>query len=176
MGVYSRIVMGAEAGLMAGAGVVFLFLIQDALHLTPLATPEALAAGLFGPGGYRYDTDLLARAAGIATTATSLLGYTLLHFLTFAAVGVLAAFTLAGASWLGSLVQGGLFGATVCTGVFYGCRWLMETPVRLESVGPASVVVANLVAGVILGGALYIARHVDEQAEAPAISRRPGPD
>ena len=166
MGFYQRFATGAEAGLMAGAGVILLFLFQDALHLEPLATPSALATGFFGPAGYRYDTDVLARAAGMAAMGARLVSYTLLHFLTFAAVGVVAGFALRGSSWLGSLLGGALFGATFCTGVFYAARWIMDAPVHLDAVGFPGIVVANVVAGVILGGGLYVARASDGEPEA----------
>lgn len=165
MGFYQRVAAGAEAGLMAAAGVVLLFLFQDVVRLEPLATPEALASGLFGPGGYQYDMDLLARTAGVAAMGARLLSYTLLHFLAFAAVGVVAAFVLAGTSWLGSLAGGGLFGVTICTGVFYASHWVMDAPVHLNAIGVPSVLVANAVAGVILGGGLCIARRPDPEGE-----------
>lgn len=160
---HQRVAAGVEAGLMAAAGVVLLFFFQDAVRLEPLATPEALATGLFGPGGYQYDTGLLASAAGAVGMGARLLSYTLLHFLAFAVVGVVAAFALVGTSWLGSLVGGALFGGTVCTAVFYASHWVMDAPVHLEAVGLPSVLVANVVAGVILGGGLFIARKPDPE-------------
>lgn len=168
MSFYQRVAAGAEAGFMAGAGVVLLFLFQDSVQLEPLATPNALATGLFGPGGYRYDTDLVARVAGMVGMGARLMSYTLLHFLAFAAVGVVAAFALRGSSWLGSLLGGALFGGTLCTAVFYGSRWVMDAPVHLDAVGFPGIVLANVVAGVILGGSLYVVRASDPAAETAA--------
>lgn len=161
MKIYQRFALGAEAGALAGAGVILLFLFQDALSLEPLATPSALAMGLLDAGEYGFDADLLGRILGGAVLGIRLLAYTFLHFLAFAAVGVAGAFVLRGGSWLGSLVGGGLFGVTMCTAVFYGSRWAVDAPVHLEAVGPASIMVANTVAGVIMGAGLYLGRKAD---------------
>lgn len=155
---YQRAALGAEAGLLAGAGVVLLFLVQDVFHLAPLSTPEALSSGLFGPEGYQYDTGLLAQASGLVGYGIRLVAYTLLHFLAFAVLGIGAAFVLSGTSWLGALTGGALYGVTACSAVFYGSRLVMDTPVLMESVGIPSILVANTVAGVILGGGLYLGR------------------
>ena len=156
MGLYRRALLGAEAGLLAGASVIALFLVQDAFQLAPLATPNALASGFLGPSGYTYDTGLLATATGVIGWGVLLLAYTLTHFVTFAGVGVAAAFLFRGLSWGKALLGGALYGATVCTGVFYGGRYLLDAPVQLAEVGTPSIVVANLVAGVVLGGGLYL--------------------
>jgi hypothetical protein len=66
-------------------------------------------------------------------------------------------------------VGGGIFGVTLCTAVFYGSRWAVAAPVHLEAVGPASILVANTVAGVIMGAGLYLGRNLDtpEEADVP---------
>lgn len=156
MRLYRRALLGAEAGLLAGASVIALFFIQDAFHLAPLSTPNALASGFVGPAGTTVDTGLLATATGFIGWGLLLVAYTLTHFVTFAGVGVVAAFLFRGLTWGKALVGGALYGATVCTGVFYGGRYLLDAPVHLVEVGVPSVVVANLVAGVVLGGGLFL--------------------
>lgn len=158
MKLYQRIALGAEAGALAGAGVILLFLFQDTLRLEPLATPNALALGLVGPEGVPLDTELVGRAVGVTVLGVRLLAYTFLHFLVFALVGVASVFLIPGGSWLRSLASGGVVGVTLCTAVFYGSRWIGDAPVHLDAVGPASVLVANAVAGVILGAGLYLGR------------------
>lgn len=161
MKIYQRCIQGAEAGLLAGGGVALLFLFLDVVHLSPLATPNALAAGLFHPVGYEYDAGLMTRITAWVGTGFHLLTYTLLHFATFAALGVLAAFALGRTGWLGSLVGGGVFGLTACTGVFYLSRQVMDTPVVVESFGVSGLLLANGLAGVILGAGVYLGRSPD---------------
>ena len=167
MSLYRRATHGAEAGLLAGGAVVALFLFQDAVRLAPLATPSALTQGFFGPGGVAFDTALLAQAAAMVGTGMSLLAYTVLHFLTFALVGVSAAFVLGGGAWWGAVAGGALYGVTVCTGAFYGARYLLHAPIHFDQIGLPTVLVANLVAGVVMGGGLYLVRgDGEEDAEA----------
>ena len=166
MKVYDRCAQGAEAGVIAGAAVALLFLFLDFVHLTPLATPEALSAGLFTPSGYAYDTGLVAQAASMVGTGFHLLTYTVLHIGTFAVLGVAAAFVLGNAGWAGSLVGGMFFGLTVCTGVFWLSRDLLSTPVVMESVTLPSLLVANTIAGAILGAGIYLARMPDPDGDS----------
>lgn len=158
MKIYRRCAYGAEAGLLAGAGVALLFLLQDVVTLAPFSTPEALANNLFGTGAVQENMGLLATAAGVAAMGTRLLAYTVTHFVTFALLGVAAAFVLRTGSWASSLAGGALYGLTVFTGVLYAGRLLMDAPVVVESVGIPAVLVANATAGVILGGGLFLVR------------------
>ncbi len=168
MKVYDRCAQGAEAGVLAGAGVAVLFLFLDVVHLTPLATPEALSAGFFTPSGYAYDTGLMAQAASLVATGLHLLTYTVLHFGTFAVLGVAASFLLRNAGWAGSLVGGMLFGLTVCTGVFWLSRDLVNTPVVMEAITVPSLLVANTIAGAILGAGIYLGRMPNPEEEGQA--------
>lgn len=154
---YHRIAVGAEAGALSGASVVLLFFLQDAVRLDPLATPQALSMGLFGVDAIRYDAGIVSQVAAWSITGVGLLAYTVLHFLAFAGVGIVGSFLLRAGSWWSSLAGGAVFGATFCTAVFYGSRWVMTTPVQLASVGFPSVLLANVVAGVVLGGGLFVA-------------------
>ena len=167
MKAYSRCGLGAEAGLLAGGGVALLFLFLDVLHLAPLATPNALAAGLFHPAGYEYDTGLMTRLATWVGTGFHLATYTVLHFATFAALGVVAALLLGSLGWVGSLVGGLAFGLTACTGVFLLSRSVLDTPVVMESMSFPALLLANGVAGVLLGVGVYLGRQPeDEEAVA----------
>ncbi|MEJ2539657.1 MAG: hypothetical protein P8188_06765 [Gemmatimonadota bacterium] len=163
MKVYQRCAQGAEAGVIAGAGVALAFLLLDVVHLTPLATPSALASGLFHPVGYEYDTGLVARAASWVGTGFHMLSYTVLHFATFAALGVVAAFLLARTRWLGSLLGGIAFGVTGFTGVFFLSREFLDTPVVMAAITLPTLLLANGMAGAILGAGVYLARMPDAE-------------
>jgi hypothetical protein len=168
MKIYKRCAYGAEAGLLAGGGVALLFLFLDVVHLTPLATPSALAGGLFHPAGYEMDTGLMARIASWVGTGFHLLTYTVLHFATFALLGVVASLLLGNLGGGGSLLGGTVFGLTACTGVFYWSRSLLDTPVVMESIGFPSLVVANGLAGVLLGVGVYLGRQPEPEAPTRA--------
>lgn len=161
MKLYERCANGAEAGLLAGGGVALLFLFFDVVHLTPLATPSALAGGVLHPAVHEVDAGLMARVASWVGTGFHLLTYTVLHFGTFALLGVAASFLLGNLGWAGSLFGGTLFGLTACTGVYTLGRSLLDTPVVTEVIALPSLLVANGLAGVLLGVGVYVGRQPD---------------
>jgi hypothetical protein len=164
---YKRAALGAEAGLLAGIGVILLFLVQDSFALAPLSTPEALAGSLFGPRAIPLEDGVLATAASAAVFGAHLISYTLLHFLTFALLGVGAAFVVGGTSWKLSLGAGALYGLTACSAVFYGSRLALDSPVVLDAVGVPSILVANTVAGIIMAGGLTLVRNPGAEETRP---------
>lgn len=158
MSILKRVTAGAEAGLLAGAGVALFFLIQGAVHLQPLATPLSLASGLLGPETADPGGGTLARVAAGAALGATLLIYTALHFLTFAAVGVGGAFLLDASSFWVSLGKGVAYGSVLCTGLLYGSRWMTDAPVAIDAVGLPTVLLVNAMAGAILGLGLHLAQ------------------
>jgi len=158
MSILKRVTAGAEAGLLAGAGVALFLLIQGTIHLQPLATPLSLASGLLGPETADPGGGMLARVAAGAALGVTLLIYTTLHFLTFAAVGVGGAFLLDASSFWVSLWKGVAYGSVLCTGLLYGSRWVTDAPVALDTLGLPSVFLVNAMAGAILGLGLHLAQ------------------
>lgn len=148
-----RVAVGAKAGLLAGVGVAVLFLIEDAVRLRPLSTPAALASGLLDGGAAG---GLIERLASGGALAAWIMAYTLLHLLVFAGVGVIAAFALEVRSFWRALLGGAVYGSVVCTGFLYGARWIVESPIALDALGVPSVLLANAMAGAILGLALHL--------------------
>ncbi|HKJ03427.1 MAG TPA: hypothetical protein VJ997_13260 [Longimicrobiales bacterium] len=158
MRVLQRAAAGAEAGLLAGAGVAVFFLVQDAVQLQPLSTPLALASGFPGAGSTDLDTGLIARVAAFGALGVRLLAYTALHFLAFAAVGLTAAFLLRTSSFWATLWGGVAYASVACTGLFYGGRWIADMPLTPDALGVPTVVLANAMAGVLLGVGLHLAQ------------------
>jgi len=151
-----RVKTGAEAGLLAGAAVALFFFVLDLLAIHPFSTPTALAARWFGPGGYEIDVSMLARASAFIGSAFKLAVYTVSHFLAFAALGALAGGVADWSRGLGSsLGTGALFGLTVCSAVFYGGNLLFGGAVLSQLPGLPSVLAANLVAGLVIGGMMH---------------------
>lgn len=167
MRLYQRVIQGAEAGLLAGLGVVLVFLVGDVLRLSPMETPAVLAAEIFGIRLSGAESGLIAATLEMAVTGFRLLAYTVLHFCAFALVGVAGAFVLSTGSLGVSVLAGALYGGTVCSAIFYGCRWIaQEAPVVLEGVAAPSVILANCLAGAIIGSALHLIRRPVTSAEA----------
>lgn len=148
-----RVATGMKAGLLAGIGVAVFFLIEDAFRLRPLSTPAALASGLLDGGAVG---GLIARLAAGGALAGWIITYTLLHLIVFACVGAAAAFVLEAGSFWKALFGGAVYGSVVCTGFLYGAQWTVETPIALDALGLPSVLLANAMAGTILGLVLHL--------------------
>jgi len=153
MSILRRVAAGMKAGLLAGIGVAFLFLVEDAFRLRPLATPAVLASGLLEGGAAGA---LIERLAAGGALAGWIVTYTLLHLVVFAGVGAAAAFILEVESFWKALLGGAVYGSVVCTAFLYGAQWIVETPIALDALGLPSVLLANAMAGTILGLALHL--------------------
>ena len=90
MGKYDRAVRGAEAGAIAAGGVALSFFVLDLIRFQPVGTPGALSGAVFGPGGLEWDLTTMSGFLAGLVTAYKITTFTLLHFLTFALVGVFA--------------------------------------------------------------------------------------
>jgi hypothetical protein len=169
---FHRAAIGAVAGLVAGIAVAIFFLIEGAVHLRPFAVPVALASGLLGWGGAggtaaaQVANTAAAHVAGTAPPSGESLGvlgvevlvYTVIHLLTFAAVGAGAGFLLGFRSFWRSILGGVVYGSIVCTGLLYASGSIAATPVSLHDLGLPSVLLADAMAGAILGLGLHLAR------------------
>lgn len=142
---------GAGAGFMAGLSVIVLFFVYDAVTLSPLATPMEFSRVLFGVGGPGLGVSDAGgtRLTAVATALFRLLAYTGFHLLVFSALGVLAAKLFARYGIRANLLNGMIFGITVCTLVLFAAFLLVWPPVTTP--GLVGVLVANAVAGAILG-------------------------
>ncbi|MGH7539720.1 MAG: hypothetical protein ACRELC_01855, partial [Gemmatimonadota bacterium] len=128
------LVHGVVGGLLAGALAAVWFLVVDLSAGEPLRTPSALGSALFG-----------------AQDATRLGGpvalYTVLHFATFAALGLATALFLRSTGLTPGWMLGVVFGIVVLNGVHY--VGLLVADQALLGVLPwPHVVGANLAAGV----------------------------
>ncbi|HKI95239.1 MAG TPA: hypothetical protein VJ992_08115 [Gemmatimonadales bacterium] len=156
---------GAAGGLVAAVVVAALFLVDGAIHLHPLAVPEALASGLLGGGNGA--SGAISQAGSFAVVTVEVTAYTVVHLLTFAAVGATAAFVIDISSFWKGLLGSVAYVGIACTGLLYFVRWMVDTPVALDVLGLPRVIAANAVAGAIIGTALYLGEHGDAD-EVPA--------
>lgn len=160
-----RAAAGAEAGVLAGAGVAVFFLVGDAVQLHLFSTPLALASQLFGPLAADPAGSTLDRVLAFSTLGVRLFEFTALHFLTFVAVGAVAAFVLDVGSFWRSLWGGVAYACVVCTGLLYASGWVVDSPVAVRALGLPSVLLANAMAGAIIGVGLHLVRSEIELEE-----------
>lgn len=138
---------GAIGGLIAGAVIAVQFLVIDLLAGDPFATPMALAGAFFG-------------SAASTASFGLVVGYSLLHFGVFAALGAATAVGLDAFGMEPRLRYGLVFGMGVLNAIHYGALLASQT---LQVLAAVHVLVANLLGGM----ALMIYLHRAERVEAP---------
>jgi hypothetical protein len=144
---------GGLAGLLAGAGLMVVFLAFDVLSFTPLATPAFLSSALPGGG------DAGGEAVTELTSARIVL-FSVLHLATFTLIGVVFARFFRFTALRKTLVVGALFGLIVCTAVFGAGLQVTGTQMSAEPGWPA-LLAGNLVAGLVMVVVLRRALGVD---------------
>jgi len=166
MRLMQRLSRGAEAGLIAGGAVALVFFVSDLVHLTPLATPAALANALMADPPASADLPMAAGVMGGVVLAAGLLVYSTFHFAAFAMLGMVAAFILPGRSWTHMLGGGALYGVVACTAVFFGTRLVVGSPFTVDNLSFSTLVLTNAAAGLAIGLVLYVHEAADRQVEA----------
>lgn len=165
MNAYQRVVHGAEAGAIAAGTVEISFFVLDLVRLEPLATPGVLSGASMGPGGGALDLGNLSGVLGGLWGTYQILTLTFVHFLAFAAVGVIAALLF---DWSR---PGGLprfaFVALLCTLAFFATAVVSSSMVALEAVGAGWVVGINLLGAAALVAGLRFVSTTSEQEGAP---------
>ena len=166
MNKFGRVIRGAEAGAVAAVGVALSFFVLDLIRVQPLAMPGALSGAVFGPAGLEWDlTSFSGLVAGLST-AFRIATFTLLHFLTFALVGILASFLF---DWKhGASLKALLAVAVLCTAAFSATVAGSGSVVALESLGPVTVAGVNLFAALLLVGYLHLAAMPEPEDVPPA--------
>lgn len=136
----SIVTRGLIGGAVAATVLVIWFLVIDGLNGQPLRTPAFLASVLMG---------------GESTAATFLrIGFfTVLHYAAFMAVGVVACWILDRFPTVPGTLVGAILGFLLFDLLFYGGVWATGTDV-VGYLGWAEVLTGNVVAGVLMVGAL----------------------
>jgi hypothetical protein len=159
-----RLEAGVVAGLFAGVAVATLFLMDGAVHLHPLSVPISLASSLLNDGS--MPTGPFGQAGAFVLLGIELVAYTVIHLLAFATVGATAALFVDATSFSKSLWGGVAYGSVTCTGLLYAVRWIADTPVALDVLGLRAVLLANAVAGAIIGVVLYLSEKGNAEVAA----------
>lgn len=124
---------GVIGGLLAGAILALLFYFYDLGQGTPLRTPAFLFGALTGRDGVEP-------AFGVVAA------YTLIHFLAWAALGVLAAALVVWADLPRNPLIGAAYGLFVCSLLFYGGLVVTGAEVLRAPAWPA-IFFGNAIAG-----------------------------
>ncbi|MEO7157532.1 MAG: hypothetical protein ABI039_08230 [Vicinamibacterales bacterium] len=154
-----RVEAGAIGGLIGAVAVALFFFVQGATHLHPLAVPSALTSAWVG--GVSGSSAAAARVGSDAVNILQVLVYTVLHLVAFAVVGMSAAFALDGSRFWRSVWGGAAYVGGACTALLYIVSWITDTPLAPQVLGLGRVLFANMLAGAIIGVALYMVEHGD---------------
>ena len=139
---------GAVGGLIAGAVVMTWFFVMDVVAGQPLATPTLLASALL-------DRQVVHATFGLV------MGYTVLHYGIFVALGAAAAVALRLVGVTPGLRHGLVFGVGVLNAVHYGA--LLVTDGQMLTALPAGhVLLANALGGMGLAAYLHYAMGAGE--------------
>lgn len=128
---------GLAAGLLAGFVLAVLFLVYDLGQGAPLRTPTFLWGAILQRGE-------------LEATVGVVIGFTIVHFVVWAALGVLACLLIAWAGLPRNLLIGAAYGLFTCSLVFY--LGLIRAPVDqvLSAPGWPAVFFGNALAGVVM--------------------------
>ena len=128
---------GLVAGLLAGFVLAVLFYFYDLGQGSPLRTPAFLWGAIIN-------------SAEVAPTTGVIVGYTILHFAAWGALGVFAAILIHWAGLPRNILIGAAYGLFACSFVFY--LGLIRAPDQLVLSAPGwpAVFFGNTLAGVIM--------------------------
>ncbi len=166
MDIFGRAIRGAEAGAIAAAGVALSFFVLDLIQFQPLGTPGALSGSVFGPAGMEWDLTTMSGLLAGLTTAYRIATFTVVHFLSFALVGVLASFLF---DWKhGAGLKPLLAVGVLCTAAFSATVAGAGSVGALESLQPVTVVGVSLFAALLLVAYLRLTAMPEPEDGPPA--------
>ncbi len=166
MGIIGRAVRGAQAGAVAAAGIALSFFVLDLIRFQPLGTPGALSGAVLGPAGFEWDVTSMSGFIAGLSTAYRIATFTVVHFLSFALVGVLASLLF---DWKQGGVLKPLLAVTVLGAAAFSATVAGSgSVVALESLGPVAVVAVSLFAAILVVGYLRLAAMPEPEDVPPA--------
>jgi hypothetical protein len=145
------------------------YFFADLIRLEPLLTPSALSATLAFPAVDQSYLHWAALPASYLWFGERLLLLTVAHFLAFALLGVAAVALFRAAALHMNPLTGAIFGAVVCSLVFFATYSVANDQVVRGTPSAASVLLANVLAGMAMGA--YV-RLSERRAAAREYSRR----
>ena len=157
MNLFTRIRIGAEAGVLAGLIVAGTFFAADLARLAPLSTPVAFSAGFLGPGEASFDSLYLMQGLTILSFGGRLAAFSLVHMVVFTALGVGAVLAFRAVGVPLNALTAGIYGLVACSLVFYAGAWLTGAAGVVELPPFGSILLVNLLAGSVMGGYCQVA-------------------
>lgn len=128
---------GLAAGLLAGFALAALFCFYDLGQGVPFRTPAFLWGAIVA-------------GEDAVPTMTVVLGYTLLHFLAWGGLGILAAVLADRVALPRNIFIGALYGLFACSLVFYVGLFRAPVDLILSAPGWPAVLFGNALAGIIM--------------------------
>ncbi len=157
MALLRQVGIGVQAGLLAAGVVATTFFVADLARLAPLATPIALSGGILGSAATTFDSPFLLSSVAIVSFGGHLAAITLVHLLSFAALGALAVLVCHACHAPLNALTAALYGLVVFSLVFYTATWLTNAASVVELPSLGSVLLVNLLAGAVMGGYCQLA-------------------
>lgn len=143
---HSTLREGVIAGALGAIGVAVWFLIVDLVATELFFTPTRLGMAV-------------GRVFGIAPMADSptvaMVGYTVLHFIGFAIVGVAATAIVHASRKQPSLLAGAFLAFIVAQALFYGFIALLHATELLEHLTWVLIAIGNLIGAALIGWKLW---------------------
>jgi hypothetical protein len=136
---------GAITGVIGAATVAVFFLIVDGIAGRILFTPAALGSAVFLGA---------TAAAEVRVSLTTIAGYTLLHVLAFALIGVVTASLARGVERYPRFIVGAVL-LVVTSAVFFIGLLAIAAVWILDTLGWWSVLIGNLLAALAMGSYLW---------------------
>ncbi len=133
---------GAIAGVLAAAAMAFWFLAIDASQGSPFRTPAFLEAALLGRDA-------------VVMSVPNILFYTLIHFMSFALVGIGISWILRQIDTAPNVLMGLVVGFLLFDVVFYMSVSVTGVDI-VQDLGWPEVLAGNLIAGLTLMGFLHM--------------------
>lgn len=157
MSLLQKVGIGIRAGLFAGGIVATTFFAADMARLAPLDTPLALRASLPGLSALSFDPPLLIEGVAMFSFGGQLAGITLVHFLCFASLGMLAVLLCEALRVPLNWITAGLFGLLGFTLVYLTVSWVSGAASVVVLPSARSVLLVNLGAGIAMGAYFQMA-------------------
>jgi hypothetical protein len=157
MSLLQKVGIGIRAGLFAGGIVATTFFVADLARLAPLDTPLTLGAGLPGANFLSFDSPLLVEGVAMFSFGGQLIGITVVHFLTFAALGLAAVLACEAFRVPLNWLSAGLFGLIGFTLVYLVVTWFSGAASVVVLPSARSVLLVNLAAGIAMGTYFQVA-------------------
>jgi hypothetical protein len=143
---HSTLREGVIAGVIGATGVAVWFLLVDLVAAEPFFTPVRL--------GMAFGT-VFALPPMAESSTVALVGYTVLHYLAFAIIGIVAAAVVHASRQQPSILAGAFLAFIASQALIYGYIALLHQTELLEHLTWVLIAVANVIGAALIGWKLW---------------------